>query len=310
MNENNKKKIHPEKIVFVGVLVEVFLIIFNILISVFGVGNANLFLLVLVLMIVVGSMIAYGYIGIKKQNINKENKIVENMNQFQREYNEYIEKLGVVKCDTQVTLIEMNEYDFESQIPHYLWIADDNLNMFPMSKYYKESRTSAIYKPDVSTLHLITISLESILYFEEVGELRKYTKVSGGGTSLKGALVGYVIAGDIGALIGSRSSIETEIVSEDDRRIELIYRDQDDTINNIEFTYDAYYILKKIIPSKEFRRIIRLNMSQGANKSNNIDNQNFEKVKNKLEQLNELQKEGLINEKEFLERKNDILNSL
>ena len=33
-------------------------------------------------------------------------------------------------------------------------------------------------------------------------------------------------------------------------------------------------------------------------------------VKNKLKQLNELQKEGLISEEEFFERKNDILNSL
>jgi len=124
------------------------------------------------------------------------------------------------------------------------------------------------------------------MYFEEVGELRKHTKVSGGGTSLKGALVGYAIAGDIGALIGSRSSIETEIVSEDDRRIELIYKNQDENICNLEFTHDAYHVLKKLIPSKEFRRIIRSNMSQEANESNNLDNQDFENVKKRLKQLN------------------------
>lgn len=43
--------------------------------------------------------------------------------------------------------------------------------------------------------------------FEEVGELRKYTTVSGGGISWKGALLEYAIAEDIGVIIGSREPI-------------------------------------------------------------------------------------------------------
>ncbi len=306
--ENNKSGIEPVNIALGGFVADIILLIVAFPIA--GIGNAFLFYSWLILLIIATSVIVVGCIGIKVQNINEENRVVENMNQFQCEYDDYLEKLGIVKCDTQVTLIDKNQYDFESHIPQYLWITDGSFNMFPMSKYYKENQTSASCKPDVSILKLISISVDSILYFEEVGELRKHTKVSGGGTSLKGALVGYAIAGDIGALIGSRSSIETEIVSEDDRRIELIYKNQDENICNLEFTHDAYHVLKKLIPSKEFRRIIRSNMSQEANESNNLDNQDFENVKKRLKQLNELQNEGLISEEEFLERKNDILNSL
>ena len=300
--------IEPDNIALIGFVSDI--ILFIVAIPITSTGNAYLFYCWVVLLIVATSVLVVGFIKIKIRNINEKNKIIENINQFQCEYDDYTKNLGIEKSDTQVTLIEMNEYDFESQIPHYLWIADDKLNMFPMSKYYKDSKISAIYKPDVSTLRLIAISLESILYFEEVGELRKYTKVSGGGTSLKGALVGYAIAGDIGALIGSRNSIETEVVSEDDRRIELIYKDQNGNISNLEFTHDAYYVLKKIIPSKEFGKIIKLNMNQEENGIINVDEQNFKNVKNKLKQLNKLQEEGLISEEELLKQKNDILNSL
>ena len=93
---------------------------------------------------------------------------------------------------------------------------------------------------------------------EEIGELRKYTKVSGGGTSLKGALTGYIIAGDVGAIIGSREPIKTQVVSEDDRIVELIYKNYNGEIVNLEFTHDAYAVLKKVIPEKELRRITNL----------------------------------------------------
>ena len=129
--------------------------------------------------------------------------------------------------------------------------------MFPICEYF-ENQISAFSRPDVASIKLKKISVDDILYFEELGELRKYTKVTGGGSCLKGALVGYVLAGDVGAIIGSREPVKTNIISEDERRVELIYKNADGEIENLEFAHDAYAMLKVLIPDKELRRMKNL----------------------------------------------------
>ena len=233
---------------------------------------------------------------------------IENMETFQWEYDKYTEQLGIVKSKHQATLIDPHRYD--SSIPQYLWIDDDILNIFPMVDYYKFYATSCDEKPDVSELELRKISTDSILYFEEVGELRKYAVVSGGGSSLKGAMLGYMIADDAGAIIGSREPITTRVVSEDDRIVELIYKNPDGEIENLEFTHDAYAVLKKLIPSKEFRRIVNLKASLQENHSSKTKKQGSQSAKEKLKNLNELKQEGLLTEEEYAEQKQKILNSL
>lgn len=235
---------------------------------------------------------------------------IANINAFQEEYDKYVEELGVVKSDIQVTLFEKDEDDFETDIPQYLWITDGILNIFPMSKYYKEYETSSSYKPDISELKLKFIPIKSILYFEEVGELRKYTTVSGGGTSLKGALLGYAIAEDVGAIIGSREPIRTDVITEDDRRIELIYKNRNNEIENLEFAHDAYDVFKKLIPLKELRKIVSLNTVQNIKADTITGIQKSSTAKEKLKQLNELKAEGLITEEEFSEQKKKILEAI
>ena len=85
-------------------------------------------------------------------------------------------------------------------------------------------------------------SIDSIMYFGEVGELRKYAVVSGGGTLLKGALLGYAVADEAGAIIGSREPVKTTIVWDDDRRVELLYKNDDNNVENLEFIHEAYRV--------------------------------------------------------------------
>lgn len=222
------------------------------------VDDTTILAVILFLLVVFGVVLVWGYITLQTEKRNGKAKVLENSNTFRKEYDIYAEQLGVVKSNVQAELIGTSEYGLDAHIPHYLWIADNSLNMFPMEKYFERNSISAVNKPNVSQLQVISVPIEDILYFEEVGELQKYTKVSGGGTSLKGALTGYIIAGDIGAIIGSREPIKTEIVSEDDRIVELIYKNYDGEIANLEFTHDAYVVLKKVIPEKELRRITNL----------------------------------------------------
>lgn len=232
-------------------------IILSGMISLF-VDDTTILAVILFLLVVFGVVLIWGYISLQAEKRKGRAKVVENLGTFRKEYDIYAEKLGVVRSNIQVEVIENSEYEAKVHIPHYLWIENNFLNMFPMEKYFERNSISAVSKPNVSQLQVTSIPIEDILYFEEVGELRKYTKVSGGGTSLKGALTGYIIAGDVGAIIGSRESIKTQVVSEDDRIVELIYKSYDGEIDNLEFTHDAYAVLKKLIPEKELRRITNL----------------------------------------------------
>ena len=303
-NKKSRKGIDPALIAVVGFLSMVLMVVAIVL----GPGSLQYIKACIVLMVISIVAMVCGAIGMIIENQNDDNKIIENKNKFQQEYDDYVEKHGIVKSDTQVTLIEVDdEYDIEFKIPQYLWIENGVLNMFPMSRFYKEYHTSTVHKPDISMLQLKTISIESILYFEEIGELRQYTSVSGGGTSLKGALLGYVIADDVGAIIGSRQPVKTKVISNDERIIELIYKNNLGEIENLEFSHDAYKVFKHLMPMKELRRINGLKASESL--KDEIEPQESQTIKDKLIQLNNLRVEGLITEDEYLEQRTRILES-
>lgn len=244
---NKKNKIQPDTVGSIGVG----LIIVSWIVALF-VSNIYVLKIALGLIIVGIICVIYRYIAAKKEMDTGKEKFNKNLYDFQNEYYNYANQLNVVKSDVKVTL-----FDGVAKIPQHIWVTENMVNLFPIREYY-EQHISAVSRPEITDLKLRSIPIEDILYFEEVGELRKYTKVSGGGTSLKGALTGYILAGDVGAIIGSREPIKTEVVSEDDRIVELIYRNYDGEIENLEFTHGAYAVLKKIIPEKELRRIINL----------------------------------------------------
>ena len=54
--------------------------------------------------------------------------------------------------------------------------------------------------------------------FNQTGSIYTTTEVSGGGSSLSGALVGGLLFGAAGAIIGSRKAVKTETVTHDDRK--------------------------------------------------------------------------------------------
>ncbi len=305
---NKIKNIDPGCFLFfgiVGIVVSLFMPLLAMT------GNNILFMTSIGVPIVSFISFAIGAIGAITEKNNDKAAHVANINAFQEEYDEYVDKMGIVKSDTQVTLFELGKYDFVVEIPHYFWSTKEYIKFFPMAKYYINNRTSSMSRPDISELKLKSIPIDSILYFEEVGELRKYTTVSGGGSSLKGASLGYAIAEDVGAIIGSREPVTTNVVSEDDRRIELIYKNTEGGIENLEFKHDAYNVFKKLIPLKELRKIISLNTIQGAMDTNTIiDKQKTTTVKEKLKQLNELKAEELITEEEFSEQKKKLLESI
>jgi hypothetical protein len=76
---------------------------------------------------------------------------------------------------------------------------------------------------DLIDLKSLSIPVENILYYQIQGGIQKVSRVSGGQSSIGGAIIGGMLAGDTGAIIGSRTKIDTEVSNEDDRRIFLYY---------------------------------------------------------------------------------------
>jgi hypothetical protein len=105
--------------------------------------------------------------------------------------------------------------------------------------------------------NLISIDLRNINYFTQKGDFYTETSISGGGgggRSVKGAVIGGIIAGGAGAVIGSRKKtepIKTENHVVDKRKTIIEYRSVNNPKNYIFLDSDAYNYLMQMIPEKE-----------------------------------------------------------
>ena len=116
------------------------------------------------------------------------------------------------------------------------------MNDIPIPKEYKEE----------------SFNLDDIKYYQIIGSHRNQQYISGGGgggSSIKGAVVGGLIAGDVGAIIGSRkktNEITTEYKEIDDRKLKITFKDNKELI----MSFDFYEILLDYIPDKEYENYI------------------------------------------------------
>ena len=233
-------------------------------------------------------------IGRKWQEYDDHTDYIVNRNLFLQEYDEFVKKLGVIERDIEVTLIKRDEeIDFEEDMPQYLWVTEKMLHMFPTAEYYL-SKISSISRPDISELKITTISLDSILYYEETGQLYRHAIVSGGESRFD-ALTEATVS----------EPIKTNIVSEDYRVVELTYKNQDGEIVSLQFEHDAYEIFKRIMPMKDMRKIKSLKTVEAKTPKKRSSS-----AKKQLKQLNELKEEGLITEEEYTKRREKILDSI
>lgn len=180
----------------------------------------------------------------------------------------------------------------------FVWLKDNSLFFFPA-----ESQT------DGRNYILYSIALKDIEYYTTRGEVTKHTQISGGGgttggTSIKGAIIGGVIAGPAGAIIGSRKKakiepIQSKIITQDDRETFLNFF-ADGTKHSMFFSYGSYNSLYKLIPQKAFG-----NHTQTLPKT---DNQST--ILDQIKELAELKDRGILTEEEFSEKKKILLDKI
>ena len=102
------------------------------------------------------------------------------------------------------------------------------------------------------------LRFDKIMYYQLEGSKHEKQIISGGGgggSSIKGAVIGEIIAGDVGAIIGSRKKIDeikTEYKKIDDRRTVITLRNN----KQVEYGPNLYELLLKHIPEKEYDNYI------------------------------------------------------
>ena len=182
---------------------------------------------------------------------------------FQLEYDKYAEKLCVNQNALTATMIVKDESGYKEHTLCYFWTDDGLLCWFPCAdNYYGWCNVKS--RPDATELKISALPIDSILFFAETGELRKYSVITGGGEISPGAWERFY-SGYTGK--PQPEPIRTKIVTEDDRIVELMHYDKDGCIGNMEFEHDAYKVLKNLIPTKEYLRIIRLEAACGIDES-------------------------------------------
>ena len=67
------------------------------------------------------------------------------------------------------------------------------------------------------------IAINNIISYSIHGSISHVAKVEGGGSSLSGAILGGLVAGDAGSIIGSRKVIKSKIEQVDSREVKLLY---------------------------------------------------------------------------------------
>lgn len=159
-------------------------------------------------------------------------------------------------------------------------------------------------------LFAMVIPISQICFYRIEGDMYTETNVTGGGgggSSISGAIVGGVIAGNTGAVIGSRKKndpISSNTIVHDSRTLVLYYyKNRDDLqMQTLKMTIDSYSSLLSIIPNKEHAYVV--GKGTDLEKANNSD------IINKLKTLKELREQNLITDNEYNTKKDEILNIL
>lgn len=109
-------------------------------------------------------------------------------------------------------------------------------------------------------IEILIKDIDEIAYFREEGNVENHQyisgNISGGGSSIGGAVLGNMVYGDVGALIGSRKKVEgslsTRYEKYDDRRIEIVFKDS----KKILVSTQCYEYLLNNLPKKDYETVI------------------------------------------------------
>lgn len=202
----------------------------------------------------IGAIIIYLYID-SKNEATAEKEAQELLEKKKKPYEEYSKKFDIL-----LKKYKDSNYYLCDKMYHYSIIDNKIHTMFVKSKIDYMSIESM--KDDINQY---IYNIDDIKYYKLEGSVYREQHITGGGgggSSIKGAVVGGIIAGDAGAVVGSRKKVEeikTSYEEKDDRRLEITFND--DTIINI--SYKFYDRLLDYIPEKDYDNYIANKKAKG-----------------------------------------------
>lgn len=288
------------------------LIIFFILI----IGDCDSMFLVLGTCIAGITLMCLGFIFNKIEDAECEKEIREsekirekNKKEVSEWFDSKIMEYTINPNDIISTMDRDKIYNRNISRKYYYWIRDKRLFLFPQKedfiRWHVNINNSVDYCEE--NAKLIGIDISDIVYFKAIGDISYITNVESTGINIKGAAIGAVVAGDAGAIIGSRPKITSKVEEKDNRFVELKYKD-DETIKTLRFDYTALDIFREIIPEKEYEYA-------GFTKEKRTEqDQEYTSISYTIEErfkkLNDLKHAGLITEEEFANKKKELLEQI
>ena len=191
------------------------------------------------------------------QNVDRTNEILKKMNSIlevnlEQAKQDYANKISIPQS---AIAVKVKRYEgINADIPGgllrentYIWVENDQIYL--MSKL----RDWPDYKVRPNVNNPIIIDIKNIVELSQGGEVHYTTQVhggGGGGSSLKGAIIGGVLAGEAGAIIGSRKPIDPILSTTqkiDDRATHMKVLDSSNKIFEKVFEYNDYYVISKLM---------------------------------------------------------------
>jgi hypothetical protein len=254
--------------------------------------------------------------GIKGQidSNDRKNIIIDNQKNLQELLNGYEqikEKSNIPTCAKKISFIKASNNSpimlAKTINDIYIWKTDGDICFFPASPKDINSFTLSDVKQN-------SIPISDIEYFSKRGKISRETKISGGGgggSSLGGAVTGALLAGDAGAVIGSRKKVEgikSEVVTHDSRETFLNFFDENKNRHSLFFDINGYHVLNDLIPEKEFS-IVSAIKSSGIIRTQTMKNEKQD-IPSQIRELSKLKDEGILTEQEFTEKKKVLLDKI
>ena len=176
--------------------------------------------------------------------------------------------------------------------------------------FYKKYYSNINYQEIANTANdiIFHISRNMIQYFIKDGAISYTNKVvnEGKNVSVSGAILGSVIAGNAGTIIGAQkdsNKLNNVSIKHDETHTYVYYKDRDNVkvldVQGINF----YTFILQTFPEKEYRYLTN-------NSESNLHIEDDDSFKRRLNKVEQLYKDNIITEEEYLLKRANILEEI
>lgn len=209
--------------------------------------------------IILGVICVILYLGVKKLQQIDQNMIEKRMEPINTIKKEYEEKLRTWCNKNNIffkdNITKTNEI-WVNQLPGYIWFDNKSIIFCPDS-------INCGNPIDIEN-HIMFIKYDNIKYYTKDGTINYTNEIvdNGKNISISGAVIGGLIAGEAGAIIGSRkdmNKIENVTVKHDGIHT-YIYFEKDNEIKLVDIKGDEFYQrILHLMPEKEYHYLLNKN---------------------------------------------------